>query len=229
LDGGTEPPTTAAKPHVRKAPAGRARVSKGGVAPTRAWGTEVDPDGDVEIDASGPSLTMQIPGTPHLLAPERGTMNAPLVVAPTRGDFGVSVRVDGAFRPGRKSTVKGLSSRQAGGLVLWKDSQNYLVFQHRASFDDGTVVHQAVLEEIVGGAKGVSHRYAISEGATYLRLERKPGRISVAHSADGKKWKELKPVVTTWTEGEIQVGVVAVNTSTEPHAITFDRYSLQAK
>jgi uncharacterized protein (TIGR03066 family) len=229
LGGGGEAPTAAAKPHVRKSPAGRDYVKKGVVAPTRAWGTEVDPDGDVEIETSGASVTMGIPGTPHLLAPERGTMNAPRIIAPTRGDFGVSVRVDGAFRPGRQSTVTGLSSRQAGGLVLWKDAQNYLVFQHRASFDDGMVVHQTVLEEIVGGAKGASHRHAFAEGATYLRLERKRGRISAAYSADGKKWKELKSVETTWADGEIQAGVVAVNTSTEPHAVTFSEYSLEAQ
>jgi regulation of enolase protein 1 (concanavalin A-like superfamily) len=195
----------------------------------KAWGTEVDPDGDVVIQASGRSLAMQIPGSPHVLAPERNKMNAPRVLAPARGDFVVAVRVDGAFRPSRESTVKGLSSRQAGGLVVWKDPENYLVFQHRATSDDGKVTHQAVLEELVAGSKGVTLRQAIPEGATFLRLERKRGRITVAYSVNGKEWKDLKPVDTTWAEGEVQVGVVAVSTSTGPHPVMFDGYSLKAR
>ena len=39
----------------------------------------------------------------------------------------------------------------------------------------------------------------------------------------------MKPVNTTWAEGEVQVGVVAVNTSTGPHKVTFEGYSLKAK
>jgi hypothetical protein len=33
------------------------------------WGKEVDPDGDVTIESSGSTLTMRIPPTPHVLAP----------------------------------------------------------------------------------------------------------------------------------------------------------------
>jgi regulation of enolase protein 1 (concanavalin A-like superfamily) len=197
--------------------------------PLKDWGKEIDPSGDVAMNASGDSLRFEIPGTPHVLAPERGQMNAPRVVAPTQGDFSVTVRVDGAFRPSSQSTVKGLTSRQAAGLILWKDAKNYLVFQHRATSDDGKVTNQAVLEELVGGDKGVTHRPSVPEGATFLRLERKRGRIMAAFSVDGKEWKELKPVDTTWAEGEIQVGVVAVNTSTGPHSVTFDSYSLKSK
>jgi regulation of enolase protein 1 (concanavalin A-like superfamily) len=226
---GAAPEVTKAEP--RPGPAARkAGVSKTDLNSLRTWGVEVDPDSDVEIKTSGRSLTMELPGTPHVLAPERNKMNAPRVVAPVRGDLTVAVRVDGEFRPSTESTVKGLSSRQAGGLILWKDSKNYLVFQHRTSVDDdGKMTNQAVLEELVAGAKGVTHRPAAPEGATFLRLERKRGRITAAFSADGKDWKELKPVDTTWAEGEVQVGVIAVNTSTGPHKITFEGYSLKAK
>lgn len=220
-----------AKAEPRSSPAARkAGVGKADLNPLKAWGVEVDPDSDVEIKASGRSLRMEIPGTPHVLAPERNKMNAPRIVAPVRGDLTVVVRVDGEFRPSGESTVKGLSSRQAAGLILWKDSKNYLVFQHRVSMDDdGKMTSQAVLEELVAGAKGVTHRPAAPEGATFLRLERRRGRITAAFGADGKEWKELKPVDTTWAEGELQVGVMAVNTSTGPHKVTFDDYSLKAK
>jgi regulation of enolase protein 1 (concanavalin A-like superfamily) len=193
------------------------------------WGKEIDPGDDVAIDESATSLAMNIPGSPHVLAPERDIMNAPRVVAPVEGDFVVHVRVDGLFQPSSKSTVKGLSSRQAGGLIVWKDSKNYLVFQHRATSEGGYVTHQAVLEELVAGSKGVTRRQAIPEGAMSLRLERKRGRIAAAYSKDGQEWKELQPVDTTWAEGELQVGVVAVSTSTGAHPVKFDGYSLQAR
>ena len=55
------------------------------------------------------------------------------------------------FQPANPSTIKGLDSRVAAGLVLWKDKDNYLVFQRREQLnDEGKEIHQAVLEEIVG-------------------------------------------------------------------------------
>ncbi len=197
----------------------------------RTFGQEVDPDGDVEIKPDGKNLLIMIPGTAHVLAPERDKMNAPRVVSPVRGNFVVTVRVDGTFNPRAPSTVKGLSPRQTGGLILWKDAKNYLVFQRRVSVgDEEKMANQAVLEELVGGKKGVTHRQpAGTEGPLYLRVERKGSRISADFSHDGQTWKDLKPVDTTWAEGTIQVGVVGVNTSPGPHSVSFEDYSLKAK
>ncbi len=216
-----------ARPRSRMAEA-KARTSARTSA--QAWGDEVDPDGDVAIRPDGRKLTMKIPGTPHILAPERDKMNAPRVVAPVEGDFVATVRVDGTFQPSDKSTLKGLSSRQAGGLILWKDSKNYLVFQRRAaSGDEGKDTNQAVLEELVAGDKGASRRPAAPPGSLFLRLERTRGRIAAAYSVDGKGWMDVKPVDTSWAVGELQVGVVAVSTSTGPHTVTFGDYSVKPK
>lgn len=193
------------------------------------WGTQVDPDSDVKVRKSDASLTMEIPAKAHLLAPERGVMNAPRVLAPVVGDFAVSVHLSGGFNPVAKSTVKGLSSRQAGGLIVWKDAKNYLVFQHRASLDDGNVVHQAVLEELVGGDKGVTNRQPASDGATFFRLEREGRKLTASFSEDGKEWKALKPVDAAWLDGEVKVGIVAVNTSPTALLARFDNYSLTEK
>ena len=38
-------------------------------APLKSWGTEVDPDGDVEVVRKATTLTMTIPGKAHVLAP----------------------------------------------------------------------------------------------------------------------------------------------------------------
>ena len=216
------------EPPARVAAKGARGPAKPAARPLKGWGTEVDPAGDVAIEASGRSLTMMIPGTPHVLAPERDTMNAPRVVAPARGDFVATVRVGGAFRPGRESTVKGLSSRQAGGLLIWKDAGNYLVLQRRATAgDEDKDADQVVLEELVAGRKGVTHRQKAPEGAVFVRLGRKGGRIEASFSGDGRAWKEFKPVETTWAGGPAEVGVVAVNTSSEPHEVKFDDFTLK--
>jgi regulation of enolase protein 1 (concanavalin A-like superfamily) len=194
------------------------------------WGSEIDPDGDVAVRLKVGELTMKVPGTPHVLAPERSMMNAPRVVSPVRGEFTVTVRVDGTFQPSDKSTVKGLSSRQAAGLILWKDEKNYLAFQRRAaSGEEGKDTNQAVLEELVAGAKGVTHRPSAPVGPLFLRLEQSKGRIAAAFSSDGKDWKDLKAVDTSWAKGELQVGVIAVSTSTGPLEVKFDNYSVKTK
>ncbi len=212
------------------APRAPARNAGKGATPSlrKAWGVEIDPDSDVKIRRSDASLTMEIPGTPHVLAPERDAMNAPRILEEARGNFVVSVQVSGAFRPATKSTVKGLSSRQAGGLILWKDDKNYLVFTRRASLDDGKIVNQAVLEELVGGSKGVTIRQPASDAATFLRLGREGKGITAAFSEDGKEWKSLKSVAAGWLDEAVQVGIVGVNTSPTGHSPRFDGYSLKA-
>lgn len=194
-----------------------------------SWGEEVDPDADVEVQRSDDSLTMEVPAKAHLLAHERDTMNAPRVLAPVAGDFVVTVQVSAKFRPVRPSTLKGFSSRQAAGLVIWKDEKNYLVFQRRAELEDDQVVHQVVLQELLGGNKGVSRRQPASEGPTFLRLERKGDQIAASFSDDGKAWKPLKPLDAAWLDKEVKVGVIAANTSPTPHAVKFEGYSLNAK
>jgi regulation of enolase protein 1 (concanavalin A-like superfamily) len=226
--GGGESESGPAEPRPRGSLPG-AKATTGARASSQAWGKEVDPDGDVEIRRKARSLTMSLPGTPHVLAPERGKMNAPRVVARAEGDFVATVRVVGAFRPGRGSTVKGLSSRQAGGLIVWKDAGNYLVFQHRATADDGDARDQAVLEELVAGGKGATLRQPVGDGPLFLRLERKKGRITAAFSGDRKSWTELKPLAATWAEGPLEVGVVAVSTSPGPHEVTFEDLTIEER
>ena len=201
--------------------------SKGEERPGQNWGNPIDPDGDVTIRPSGRSLTIEIPGKAHVLAPERGKMNAPRVTSPVTGPFVATVRVEGKFRPARGSTVEGLSSRQAAGLIVWKNEQNYLVLQHRATADDGDARDQVVLEELVDGRKGATLRQPVGEGPLYLRLECQARRLVASYSVDGRSWKQLKPVEPGWTAGELQVGVVAVSTSPGPHEVVFDGLAIK--
>jgi regulation of enolase protein 1 (concanavalin A-like superfamily) len=55
------------------------------------------------------------------------------------------------------------------------------------------------------------------------------GRIAAAFSSDGKSWKNFRPIKAPRAGEEVLVGVVAVNTSTGPHEVFFDDYSLTGK
>jgi regulation of enolase protein 1 (concanavalin A-like superfamily) len=218
----------AAMPKVKAA--GAPRLQKVDSNAIDAWGTEVDPDNDVKIKASGRSLSMEIPGTPHVLAPPMNTFNAPRVVTQVSGDFVAIVQVDGAFAPGRESTTNTLSSRQAGGLILWKGSDNHIVLQRRTVVGkEGKSAHQVIFDEHASNRRGESHLAAVPEGSVFLRLERQKNLIRAASSSDGRQWKSLKPIEATWADGPLQVGVMAVNTSTEKHSVTFSNYSLKVK
>jgi hypothetical protein len=54
-------------------------------------------------------------------------------------------------------------------------------------------------------------------------------RVDSAVSGDGVEWKALKPIDTTWLDGPIKVGLVAVNTSSGVNAVRFENYSLKSK
>jgi regulation of enolase protein 1 (concanavalin A-like superfamily) len=191
------------------------------------WGKEVDPDGDVRIKSSGSTLTMHIPPTPHVLAPNMNKFNAPRVVVPVDGNFVARVQVDGPFSPGPKSTTPKLSSRQAGGVILWKDSENHVVLQRRtAAGKEGAMNRQVIFDEHASSGRGESHNSVSPDGSMFLRLERQGTVIRGFFSGDGQVWRALKPIDAPWATGTLQVGVMAVNTSTEPHVVTFDNYSL---
>jgi uncharacterized protein (TIGR03066 family) len=207
------------------------KSGKADAKPLKAWGTEVDPDDDVEIEATGETLTIRIPGTPHVLSSEETDgFNAPRVVSPVRREFAATVRVDGEFRPSRESSTGMLSSRQAGGLLLWKDSDNYIVLQRRTVVGkEGKLNRQVIFDERKGGKRGVTLDQPSPDGPVFLRLKRKDGIVTAAFSSDGRRWTSFKPIDAQWSRGVADVGVVAVNTSTGPHAVTFDEYSLEAK
>jgi regulation of enolase protein 1 (concanavalin A-like superfamily) len=193
------------------------------------WGMAIDPDGDVKFDVSGRALTLQIPGTLHDLVADIGKFNAPRVLHPVEGDFVATVRVDGSFAPGGKSTKEKTVPLNAAGLVMWKDAGNY-VFLMRTAMAKGGKVNSAVLfEEREAGHRGAVHNAGIPAGAIFVRLERKGGRITGAYSDNGTRWKALKPMDTSWAQGPVKVGLLATNTSSEPSTVKFEGLDLKTR
>ncbi|HZY86118.1 MAG TPA: DUF1349 domain-containing protein, partial [Gemmataceae bacterium] len=191
------------------------------------WGLAIDPDKDCKITPAPKSITFDVPGAMHDCAPI-SKFNAPRVVREVDGDFVLTVKVSGDFQPGPRSTHPQRVPYIAAGILIWSDSDNFIRLE-RAALRRGprVVPHVAFLEQ-EGGYGGAVHNELFREGACSLRLERRGSRIHGAISADGKTWKQLKPIDTVWPS-KLKVGLVAISTSSDPLAVKFEEFELKAK
>ena len=180
------------------------------------WGEVVDPDGDCQVlpDGAKNRLTILVPGTAHLLSAEIGRMNAPRIVHEITGEFEVRVRVTGTSHPGGKSTTNSYSPYHGAGILLWEDPENYVRLEIAADVRKGRVFPYANFELRQAGRLAVSQGHKIVDGASYLRLERRGGKIHGALSSDGSRWTPLPPLIANLND-RVKVGVVVVNSASK--------------
>ncbi len=147
------------------------------------WGRVIDPwrDCDVSLDHENERLTIQVPGTPHVLSAEvpQLPMNAPLVVRRVRGDFTANVHVLGRLVPGPFETTH-FDPYHGAGLIVWQDPSNYLR-----------------LERAVGFIDGRHHAYV-----NYELRGRSPGHVARVHD---RRWLPLPQAPAT---GRVVLGLV---------------------
>ena len=183
----------------------------------RGWGRVIDPwrDCDVSLDRENERLTIQVPGTPHVLSAEvpQLPMNAPLVVRRIRGDFTAKVHVLGRLVPGPLNTTH-YDPYQGAGLIVWQDPFNYLRLERAVGFIDGRHHAYVNYELRAGGLLAVSRGFAVQEGSLFLKLRRQGESFSAWYSHDGRRWIKLGRVDATFAQ-RVEVGVVAVNSSTQ--------------
>jgi regulation of enolase protein 1 (concanavalin A-like superfamily) len=192
------------------------------------WGLAIDPGKDCQFRPDAKFLGIEVPGTLHDLHPDTGIINAPRVMRTVEDDFVVTVKVTGDFQPGGKSTnPKGVPYNGAG-ILIWSDSDNFIRLERAAMLRNGKIGTYAAFEEREGGFRGAVHNEVFQGGTCYLRLERKGSRILGAISLDGSTWKDLQPIDTVWP-AKLKVGLAAVNSSSEPFAVKFEEYELNAK
>jgi regulation of enolase protein 1 (concanavalin A-like superfamily) len=195
--------------------------------PLGEWGLAIDPDRDCTFDPGERRLAVKVPGTLHDLNPDSGKLNALRVVRPVEGDFVVRVKVAGDFQPGGRSTNPRGVPYNGAGIVIWSDSDNFIRLERGAMLRGGRVGTYVAFEEREGGYRGAVHNEVFPAGPCYLRLERKGSRILGAVSLDGSRWKQLQPIDTVWPD-RLKVGLLAINSSTEPFAPAFEEFSLKA-
>jgi S1-C subfamily serine protease len=190
------------------------------------WGLAVDPDGDCKFTADGKkSMKVEVPGTWHDLNPHVNKLNSPRVIRTVEGDFSVTVRVGGEFRPtGKPQNPKSVPSN-GGGIVVWKDSDNFIRLERFAISRGNRVTPLVIFLEREGGYQGAEHNEGYPGGDCYLRMERKGSRITGSWSTDGTRWKQLKPIDTVWPP-QLKVGLTVANSNSEPLSVTFDEFAL---
>jgi regulation of enolase protein 1 (concanavalin A-like superfamily) len=192
------------------------------------WGLAIDPGKDCQFRPEAKFLSIEVPGTLHDLHPDTGILNAPRVVRTVEDDFVVTVKVSGDFQPGGKSTNPRGVPYNGAGILIWSDSDNFIRLERAAMLRNGKIATYVAFEERESGFRGAVHNEAFQGGTCLLRLERKGSRILGGISVDGSSWKELQPIDTVWP-AKLKVGLAAINSSTEPFAVKFEDYELNAK
>jgi len=187
------------------------------------WGEVVDLDGDCVVRQDGQKLTIAVPGTKHDLTVEVGDVNAPRVLRNLAGDFIAQVKVSGNVRHNGKRTSEVFLAYHGAGLLLWQDGQTYIRLERAAVVQDvDKVLHYANFELRKDGklVELEGNSFEIPDGDTYLRLERRGGRIFGSFSEDGIRWGSFNPIAVELPK-DLKLGVDAINTSTEPFKAEF--------
>ncbi|HTU22837.1 MAG TPA: trypsin-like peptidase domain-containing protein [Gemmataceae bacterium] len=192
------------------------------------WGLAIDPDKDCKFTPESQNLTINVSAAWHDMGGALRKFNAPRVMREVDGDFVLTVKVGGTFDPRAPSTNPKSVPYIAGGILLWNDSANFIRLERAAMRRGNRITSTVAFEEWEGGYSGASHTQTYRQGDCYLRLERRGSRILGAVSSDGRSWKVLKPIDTVW-RSKLKVGLMAISTSRQPFAATFEEFELKTK
>jgi len=190
-------------------------------------GRAIDPDGDclVVLERETNRATIMVTGTAHLLSAEIGRMNAPRILREVTGNFEVRVRVTGTSHPEGKATTTRYAPYHGAGILLWQDPKNYVRLELAADLRKGKRFPYANFELRQAGRLLVSQGLKIEVGSSYLRLQRRGAEIHGAFSSDGDHWTAFPPM-TANLAGRVEVGVVAVNSSSTPLKAEFETFQV---
>jgi regulation of enolase protein 1 (concanavalin A-like superfamily) len=197
------------------------------------WGKAINPDGDCTFYFAKRSLLIAVPGgRPHDLAADIDLANAPRVLRKVCGDFTIQVRVEGRFEPGDASTKWGRLPYNGAGLVAMVDAENVVTLARAVLQRDGSVAEPYANFEVRAGGElqriGMTGDHPLTKDVpTYLRLERRGGKMLGAVSDEGSRWDalEAKEVPSNWPV-EMQVGVVAISTSKDEFNPRFSKLKI---
>lgn len=192
--------------------------------PLGDWGMAIDPDQDCKIDDKGNVLEISIPNTHHDLNADNNKLNSPRVMREVTGDFSITVKVAGAFKPSAKSTNPKAVPYVGGGIVIWQDSDNYIFLGRAAINRNGKISEFAAFEEREWGTRGALNNRGVDPGGVYLRVERRNNRILGYTSKDGENWTRLDPMETSYP-ATLKVGLYAINGCSEPVSMHFEDFN----
>jgi regulation of enolase protein 1 (concanavalin A-like superfamily) len=185
----------------------------------KAWGDVTDPDGDSKINEANGRVTIEVPGAYHDLWPGQGKTNAPRILQDVEGDFTVQVKLTGQIRPQAGTVIPGLASSvpfQAASLLIWQDDNNFVRLDRASMVKDNKTIFFCYYHAFKEGKRVVHLSQNLKDQATYLRLERRGGKIQAAFSQDeGKTWPSFRPEVIDLPM-KLKVGVAGLNNTSKP-------------
>jgi eukaryotic-like serine/threonine-protein kinase len=192
--------------------------------PFADWGNIVNPLHDCRFDVKQGRLIVTVPGgTPHELSalPERNR-DAPRVLQWIEGDFNMQVKIADRVRPGGIAAVPGAVPLFAAGLVVWFDNMNFTHLQRGA--DDALAgLPYTGAQWILDGKIKLSLRRP-PDTKPYLKIERRGHKLNLLTSADGRWWERMHQIDGPVLPASAQVGVYAVNATTQDFTAAFEEY-----
>jgi regulation of enolase protein 1 (concanavalin A-like superfamily) len=186
-------------------------------------GPLIDLDRDCKVSTDEEGFTIETPGKPHIITPEKA--NAPRALEKVTGDFVAEVQVPGEIRPGVNPLKQFPFTFQGAGLLLWVDQENYIRLERTVMYEAGSR-HQVMVESFKGGKPGRPVNINVKGEKITLRMERHGGEINCTYSSDGKTWLPVR----RWAAGlppTVLVGVSATNISPKPFEARFNDFSLK--
>jgi hypothetical protein len=209
-------------------------------APKDGWERPVDPDNDCKFDIKDGTVTIELPGGDHELAPKRKRFNAPRLLREVEGDFVMQVRLCATFRPSAKSNVEGEEPRVAAGLVLMPTEESYIrleygAYRRKGEQDNyfssrlwGEKFDLRGEADFILGRRTPSGKQAppANEERIYLRFEREGNCVRKVYSLDGERRYPTITVDCKTLPNKLKVGLAAYSTSTEPFKVRFDQFKL---
>ncbi len=200
-----------------------ASILAAGPPALKGWGLAHDPDGDCRFEQAGDKLTIRVPGSLHDLGADDGQANAPVVLAPARGEFIAMVKVSGEVRPGPEPAVADGPAYSGTGLLIRADRGNFVRLERAGLIRDGNFVTYANFEYFSRGRRAVSEGLRLADVPIHLRLERRGKIVYASTSQDGVNWSSFPPVQVELPD-ESRVGVAAVNTATKPFTAELESF-----
>lgn len=195
----------------------------------KGWGTVIDPDRDCKVTEDEGKVTISVPITYHDLTytDDGAKLNAPRILQDVKGDFSVQLKVRTFPLPQANTSSSGKHSFVSSGLLMWIDDKNFLRLD-RAAVGGGTAPF-IWAERFQDGRSAAQKLTPLSEDRdTWLRIAYKDGKLTLSSSEDGKQWNDVLTEELKLSE-KMQVGVLAINTTTQVFAPTLEEFKVATK
>jgi serine/threonine protein kinase len=190
------------------------------------WGDAIDPRGDCRFFDEPGRFTIHVPAGNHDFFPGQDrNFDAPRLLREVDGDFTAFVKVHPFDLTGKALAGVEMSPYQGAGLVVWHDSRHFLrVLITRAPAVGGN--NPCMQCYFLAGDKGQERFTGLEPDERFLNLERLDNVFTIRWSADGKTWSKPIELPDVEFPRRVQVGLLAVNISTQWISPQFGEYTV---